>query len=251
MPAAAYRYSYRPPLKDRLSAIALAVGICALILFLLIQMGWIAQGPGDPAGKLTAISLRPEASQQPERRKVGAIAKQTQRPEPTQPRPVPQVQPKPELELPPSFIRLTRQEFAAADISKLGRRRPDNIGDGGDSASASSPGEGPGGARLYNAEWYREPTRAEMITYMPKRGVSVGWAMIACKTQTEFRVEDCREMGESPPGSGLARTLRQAAWQFKVRPPRIDGKPLIGAWVRIQFDFTRAKEGEAEDAAGG
>lgn len=66
--------------------------------------------------------------------------------------------------------------------------------------------------------------------------VAEGWGMVACKTIPGNRVENCRSIGESP-GSGLSRMLRLASWQFRVRPPRIGGKPIIGAWVRIKFDL--------------
>lgn len=106
---------------------------------------------------------------------------------------------------------------------------------------------GPGGQTLYAAEWFRHPTHAELSTYMP-HAPQDSWAEIACRTIDQYRVEDCTELDESPPGSGLSRGLRQAAWQFRIRPPRIDGKPQVGTWVRIRIDFTQAKEGDDEEA---
>jgi hypothetical protein len=132
-----------------------------------------------------------------------------------------------------------KELFEAADISKLGSHSNDDS-DSPDTGSVYGPGEGPGGERLYNAEWVREPTDAELSTYMPPTGVPLGsWAMIACKTIPNFQVENCRSLGESPVGSGLARGLRLAAWQFRVRPPRVGGKALMGVWVRIRLDFTK------------
>ena len=97
-------------------------------------------------------------------------------------------------------------------------------------------GAGPNGEPLYAAAWVREPYDDELRGYLSTaRGP--GWGLIACRTATGNRVEACIILGESPEGSGIARAVQAAAWQFKVHPPRIGGRPQIGEWVRIRIDY--------------
>jgi protein TonB len=140
--------------------------------------------------------------------------------------------------------------FAAGDIGALPKGEGKGVGSskgddrGEDSASAYGPGEGPGGRRLYNAEWFpHRPSNAELNGYLRGPPPDGGWALIACRTIPDYRVENCQVLGESPLGSGLGRAMREAAWQFRIRAPRINGKEMIGEWVRIRIDFSTTRVG--------
>jgi protein TonB len=129
------------------------------------------------------------------------------------------------------WIEMSKADMAASDIGKMPK------GAGGSAAGDSEQvGRAPNGEILYAAEWARHPTNAELGGYLP-RNAPDGWGLVACRTAEGNRVEDCIELGQSPRGSRLASAVRQAAWQFRVRPPRKNGRPLIGSWVQIRIDY--------------
>ena len=162
--------------------------------------------------------------------------------------PPPEAPEPPLVELPPGFVRMTRSEYRAADIAGKGSA-PRSAPEGEAAASAESgsrPGDSavvgraPNGEPLYAAEWYRRPRDAELQPYISRRARGPGWGLIACRTVVDHRVEDCQELGEGPRGSGYAGAVRQAAWQFRVRAPRVGGKELVGTWVSIRITYGNA-----------
>jgi protein TonB len=89
---------------------------------------------------------------------------------------------------------------------------------------------------MYAARWYREPTRQELAGYLSTAS-GPGSALIVCRTVSDFRVEDCELLGESPAGSQIGRAVLAAAWQFRVRPAIVGGQSQVGSWVRIRIDY--------------
>ncbi|WBH16475.1 hypothetical protein [Sphingomonas radiodurans] len=234
-------YQARPSWRDRIVSSVVALTIVALIILALIRMGGISlELPGDGRALSTFDVAPPGPKAAPAQRRIERT-KVARRPQPPRAAPPPPPLPPPPIEL-PGVMKLSREDFAASNIGRFPKAAAEPgaatelAGGEAGGGEAGGGGGGPNGERLFNAEWVREPTRAELVTYLPARRES-GWGMVACRTIERNRVEDCREIGESP-GSGIARGLRQASWQFLVRPPRVNGKPMIGAWVRIKFDLT-------------
>lgn len=247
---------YQASPRERAGSFVFAAVACALMFLIMWKMGAVTGFGDGRSERLTAIDLtdagqdeKAAADKQPEKQQAQQ-AKVAQA-APVEPATAPPPVPVPgKVQWPEGFIELSRNDYRAGDISRMKRQEagsgsPSSGGSPGDSASV---GQGPGGVRLYAAQWYREPTDAEIGPYLPQRRTNGDWAMIACKTIDKYHVEDCQELGESPPGSGLARAIRQASWQFLVRPPRVNGKPQIGEWVRIRFDF-RPRKGDSGEPA--
>jgi hypothetical protein len=218
--------------KGRASRFALAL----LVHVLAVIIGYYLSPPirlrkPEPVLQVTMLPSLEEKQEKPKPKP------RTARRSKTTPRPAAIQLPEPIVPLPMMIV--SSDVFRASDISRMRSSPQDEPGpelaDDGD----RSVGEGPGGAKVYQAEWYREPTDAEINGYLPRNLRQSGWGLIICRTIADYHVEDCRELGEWPHGSGLARSMRQAAWQFRVRPTRIGGKPQIGTWVRIRFDLTQ------------
>jgi protein TonB len=231
-------------------ALALAIEILLLLAFFTLNFRE-RKKPEFEGGRLTTFDLSAESEQ--DRSSSPKKQEQAETVQVRPPRLAPPI-PKPKIELPPrplQMIEVTRDEFLASDIAKLG-----TAGDGSPSGPRLAEGSGPGdsqqigtapnGQPLYAAEWYREPTHTELAAYMPKRmPEGGGWGMVACRTAPRYKVEDCVELGNSPPGSHLAGAVRQAAWQFLVRPPRKGGRPMIGEWVRIRITYNMERDERA------
>jgi len=215
------------------SGLALTLAVNFGLLLVLLTLGIIPLPERKPSNA-TVVDLIPEDHSnraQPTRAST---------PNHPTPKPPPIVLPvKPTIVTPPPktsdhktpWLEMSSDQMAAADIRNLPKPLPGE----GDSEVV---GHGPHGELLYAAEWARKPSDAELSGYLP-RNAPDGWGLIACKTIPGNRVDDCVELGQSPPGSHLASAVRQAAWQFHVRPPRKGGKTLVGEWVRIRIDYER------------
>lgn len=237
-------------LGRRAIGLAAALVIEALLLLLLLTLGRPPQAPGGPAPGITSFDVR-SAEEAAERQQDAADEK----PEPASddapspprtvedvPEPAPAVSPAPESV---RLIPLARRDMQSADLARLPRTPPAKSAAGpaygpnlaalpGDSEVV---GNAPNGEPLYAARWYREPADDEMRGYLSTAS-GPGWALIACRTAPDWRVEDCVGLGEYPQGSNMLRAVLAATWQFQVRPPKRGGRSLVGSWVRIRIDYT-------------
>ena len=230
----------------RVLSIGLTLLITGVLLFMLL-----AFGVGVPADvrdeQVTLVTLetagkkeQSPAAESPKREQ----AKETPPPPPSEPAPQvpvppppPVVEPEPGPTLPapsaqPPAPRMPRAVLRPSDGQVYG---PANSG-GAASQDTPQVGTAPNGEPLYAAAWYREPSDDELRGYLSTAS-GPGWGLIACRTAPEYRVENCVALDEYPQGSQITRAILAAAWQFRVRPPRRGGRPMVGSWVRIRIDY--------------
>ena len=242
---------------QRATGIVVALALEALLLLMLLTLGQAGSNDSSEAGPtLTTFDAgaepeQPQAEQsaEPERQQPEHAEAQ-----PTEASQVPQAAPPPSALPQPAPTRaapipLRPDPLAGVDISELPRAPapppaarpaygPPDTGYPGDSKRV---GTAPNGEPLYGAEWYREPYESELAGYL-STAQGPGWGLIACRTAPDYRVEDCVALDEAPRGSNMARAVLAAAWQFKVRPPRIGGRPMVGEWVRIRITYQMRRE---------
>jgi protein TonB len=219
-----------------------------LLLLLLLSLGR-ADAPEDET--VTFVDLKAVAGSESESEPPDSAAPEPEAAELAAPRPA---EAEAEAELPP---RLAEAQAAPAVLPPVpSAREPDpRYGVGprpiqrpppagpafgpagsGSSGDTARVGTAPNGEPLYAAAWYREPYDDELRGYL-STATGPGWGLIACRTAPDYRVEDCVGLDEYPRGSMIMRSVLAAAWQFKVRPPRLGGRPQIGEWVRIRIDY--------------
>ncbi|MGD9811131.1 MAG: hypothetical protein AB7U35_07310 [Sphingobium sp.] len=227
----------------RATGLGLAIVVELLLVLALLTLGRTSPTRREGGEALSTFDVAPPSAKSEDKQ---AEAKADERPLQK-----PQIKPPPEepVKKPPtpplpSLIPVSPQDMAAFDIAKIAPAPrpaaparavagPSSAGIPGDTPLM---GTAPNGEPLYAAQWYREPYDSELSGYLSTAD-GPGWGLIACKTEPEFRVDQCVTLDEYPTGSRIANAVLQAAWQFRVRPPRKGGKALVGEWVGIRIDY--------------
>lgn len=246
----------RTDASRRGKGIALALGIELLIVLLLLSLGignreeereFVPVASFDVSDTQTAeeeaTPNEPESAAAP----AEATPQPLDEPQPVAPSvvPLPSALPVPSVNVPPQPRPEPTPTPTAAPRGRIGAvvRSDRNFGpaDTGNRGGPDSErvGTAPDGSALYAAAWYREPEPDQLSGYLSAAS-GPGWGMIACRTARDWRVEDCEIVSEYPQNSGIARAVQAAAWQFKVRPPRLGGQYQVGSWVRIRIDYNNA-----------
>lgn len=237
---------YRVPERRRALPLLITIAIHLLLLLMLLRLTTPFAKMSRPAGSLVTFSVAPEAQEQASRSRSSQPKRSASRPTPAS---AVEASPPPKIELPakaaPWTLTPGLERFDIRQVPATRSAQSPSDASAADEASGDASTDrpvayGPAGQPLYDAQWYREPTDAELAYYARHARPGSGYADIACQTVARFHVDNCVELGESP-GSGYARAMREAAWQFLVMPPRIGGKMMVGAWVRIHITFEERK----------
>lgn len=235
------RERMRANLGDKVAGAVLALAFEALLLLVLLSLGQMRPERKEAPMATVAFDAR-DYSEAPARPEPEPASKASARVRPVRQQPLPEVAEVAPAQPPAAIIPVSPQEMRTFDLSNLAK--PPNAPAGPAIGPAYTPafgdskrvGTAPNGQPMYAAAWYREPTDAELRGYL-STAQGPAWGLITCKTVADYRVEDCIGLDEYPEGSHMLRAVLAAAWQFRVRPPRVNGVSQVGDWVRIRIEY--------------
>ena len=243
-----------PSARRRAASVGLALLLEAILLVVLLSLG-AGAGQDGAVDEVVATFDIEQASPQPEQQQIepqAAAPRQAASARPVPPEaaaspsplssPPAVVLPRPAMTpeappAPPATTAPAAPKIKAVIRSDMAAARGPEGSAGASGDSQRIAGSGPNGEPLYAAQWYREPYHDELTGYLDYVNPPA-WALIDCRTEPQFRVDHCVLVDEWPQGSNMGRAVLAAAWQFKVRPPRIGGRSMVGEWVRIRIDYT-------------
>jgi protein TonB len=233
---------FREKARERLTGAVLALLAELVLVLAMLSLNFTGEAPKKP-GALVSVTLEQDAPDSPDQAKPKAApsAQSPQPPREVPDQPTPDVPVTPQVTPPPAIIPVSKTQMAQFDLRNVPQVAPAakpkfGPADTGSPGDSKRIGSAPNGQPLYAAAWYREPYDSELSGYLSTAD-GPGWALIACRTVPEFRVEDCVGLDEYPNGSNIERSVLAAAWQFRVRPPRLGGVSKYGEWVRIRIDY--------------
>lgn len=240
---------------DKLTGALIALGLEALLLLALLALGQMHQPHRDVPMTSVAFDARDysETPHQPTPKPATKSAR-AETPHLTEPQTTPQIAQVAPVQPPAAIIPVSPQQTQSFDLRNLPTKPSAPVGPAigpaytpafGDSKQV---GTAPNGQPMYAASWYREPTQQELAGYL-STAQGPGWGLITCKTVADYRVEDCVGLDEYPEGSNMLRAVLAAAWQFRVRPPRVNGVSQVGDWVRIRIEYEERPANSYGDTA--
>jgi len=235
----------RVPERRRALPLLITILVHLLLLLMLLRLAPPFAKMSRPRGSLITFTVAPQDQEQTSRARSSRSKHQASSPA----RSSPIETPPPKIELPakaaPWTLTPGLERFDIRQVPPTHSAQSTSDASASDEANGESNSDrpvayGPAGQPLYDAQWYREPTDTELAYYAKRARPGPGFAEIGCQTVARFHVDNCVALGESP-GSGYARAMLEAAWQFLVVPPRIGGKTMVGTWVRIRITFEDRK----------
>ncbi len=239
-----------PGARRRAGGIALALALELGLLLLLLTLGQGITGEREPNEALTTVDFAPERPEpetpdKPQEKQAKPTAVPRAQPSPRPERPSPPV-PLPAVQPPAAVLTPKTEPAPVPDKPKIKAViRNDDSGPTGPAYRALSGdsqlvGTGPHGEPVYAARWYREPYPEELRGYLSTAS-GPGWALINCRTIPDFKVDSCVLVDEYPETAGIGRAVLAAAWQFRVRPPQVGGRVMVGDWVRIRITYEQKR----------